>query len=137
MYEVLTGRPPFKGKDVVDTMAQVRKKEPVRPRTVCPAVDRDLETICLTCLAKDPARRYGSAEALADDLDRWVRREPIAARPVGRAERATKWVSRNPLVTALAGTSILLLLAAFGGLVVLGYSRTLAEKNHELEIANA
>jgi len=107
MYEVLTGRPPFKGKDVVDTMAQVRKKEPVRPRTVCPAVDRDLETICLTCLAKDPARRYSSTEAFADDLERWLVGKPIWARPTRPTERLAKWARRRPTAAALVASLIL------------------------------
>ena len=135
LYELLTGRPPFKGIDALDTVAQVREREVTRPRTVCDLIDRDLETICLKCLAKDPARRYDSASALADDLARWGRGEAILARRVGRLEQARKWVRRNPSVAALVAVSALFLLAAVGGGVALGYSRTLEGKNRDLAAA--
>jgi WD40 repeat protein len=107
LYELLTGRPPFRGVDAVDTLSLVRDTEPARPRAVCPAVARDLETVCLKCLEKEPARRYHSAAALADDLDRWLRGEAITARRVCAHEQVAKWVRRNPAVATLA-----LLLAA-------------------------
>jgi WD40 repeat protein len=135
LYELLAGVPPFTGADVLDTLRSVREAEPARPRARCPLVDPDLETVCLTCLAKDPARRYGSAAALADDLGRWARGEPIAARPVGRRERAAKWVRRHPAAAGLVAVTTLFLLAAVGGGVALGYSRTLAGKNRDLEAA--
>ncbi len=135
LYELLTGRPPFKGTDVLDTLAQVREGAVVRPRAVCPAVDADLETVCLKCLEKDPVRRYGSAAALADDLDRWGRGEPILARPTGTWERARKWVRRNPTAAGLVAVTTLFLLAAVGGGVALGYSRTLEGTNRELAAA--
>ncbi len=136
LYELLTNRPPFKGIDALDTVAQVRERDVTRPRSIAPLIDRDLETICLKCLSKDAARRYGSAEALADDLDRWRDGEPILARRIGRLERARKWARRNPAVSALAAVTAVLILVGVGGAVSLAYSRTLEEKNRQLGEAN-
>ena len=101
LYEIITGQPPFKGSSVVDTLIQVREKEPENPRKLNPNADRDLSVVALKCLEKDSARRYESASALADDLDRWCRSEPILARPIGSLERGRKWVRRNPVVATL------------------------------------
>jgi WD40 repeat protein len=113
LYETLTGAPPFGRGTSLETIRQVLDEEPRRPSIFNRAVDRDLETICLKCLEKEPARRYGSAEALADDLERWLRREPIIARPGTAATRIKKWVRRKPV---LAGLLLLLFLVAGGGL---------------------
>ncbi len=118
LYECLTGRAPFKSATPVETLRQVLHVEPVPPRQLNPQVPRDLETICLKCLQKDPARRYYSAEALADDLRRFRRGEAIVARPVGRLERAGKWVRRNP---ALAGAIAGVLIAMTAGTAVSAY----------------
>jgi WD40 repeat protein len=101
LYELLTGQPPFRADTPLDTLLEVLEREPVRPRALDPSIARDLETICLKCLDKDPAKRYGSAEALALDLERWLAGEPITARPATAWERTYKWVKRRPAVAAL------------------------------------
>jgi WD40 repeat protein/tRNA A-37 threonylcarbamoyl transferase component Bud32 len=105
LYELLTGRPPFRAETPLDTLMQVLEKDALRPRQLNPEVDRDLETICLKCLGKDPPRRYATAEALAADLERWLAGEPIEARPTGRWERSVKWARRRPALSALVAVS--------------------------------
>jgi tetratricopeptide (TPR) repeat protein len=111
LYECLTGRPPFKAANSLDTLVQVRTEEPVRPRHLQPRVPRDLETICLKCLQKDPRRRYASAEILARDLQRFLNGQPIQARRVRFWERAAKWMRRRPAAAALVGILLALGLA--------------------------
>ena len=116
LYELITGRPPFRAATPLDTMKMVVESETAAPKWVNPAVPADLETICLKCLEKDPRRRYESAKALADDLDRFLKHEPIQARPATRLYRVEKWIKRKPAQAALVGVIALALLAlAFGG----------------------
>jgi formylglycine-generating enzyme required for sulfatase activity/tRNA A-37 threonylcarbamoyl transferase component Bud32 len=115
LYQCLAGRPPFRGKTVAETLDQVRTQEPAPPSLGGQRVPLDLQAICLKCLRKDPEKRYASAAELADDLARYRQGEPILARPVGRLERAAKWVKRNPVV---AGAALAVLLALAGGATV-------------------
>ena len=115
LYELLTGRPPFKGATPLDTVLQLLHEEPVRPRSLRPDLPRDLETICLKCLAKDAGKRYASARALADDLHDFRRGRPIQARPVPRYERAWKWARHRPLAAGLLVGMLLVGLLGFAG----------------------
>jgi WD40 repeat protein len=117
LYEMLTGRPPFDGADALETVMQVAMDDPVAPARLQPSVPRDLETICLKCLQKEPHKRYASALALADDLLRFQNGEPIEARPIGVGERAVKWARRRPAIAALTGLTVLV--AALGAAGVL------------------
>jgi WD40 repeat protein/serine/threonine protein kinase len=111
LYALLTGRPPFAGPTVLETLERVKGHEPDPPRRLNSKVDRDLETICLTCLAKDPRRRYTSARTLAEDLESWLGHRPIAARPATTRERLAKWVRRRPAAAAFIGLGAALVLA--------------------------
>ena len=111
LYETLTGQPPFAGDSVADILRRVIDQDPVPPRTLNPRVDRDLETICLKCLEKSPARRYGTAEDLALDLERWLDGRPITARSVKAWERAVKWARRRRALSSLLALSTISLVA--------------------------
>ena len=116
LYQLLTGQPPFAGGTTYETIKLLLDTEPRPPRLVNPKIDRDLSTICLKCLEKDPKRRYSSALALAEDLERWLKHEPIAARRVGPLVRGRKWVRRNPSIAVMA--AMLLALAVPLGVMV-------------------
>jgi serine/threonine protein kinase/WD40 repeat protein len=126
LYELLTGRPPFLGDSVPETLTQLRFEEPISPQRLRPKLPRDLVTICLKCLEKSPHRRYASALCLAEDLRRFQAHEPIKARPVGFAESAYRWCRRRPLVAALLALCSLLLVALVS--VVWVYNARLAER---------
>jgi peroxiredoxin/tetratricopeptide (TPR) repeat protein/tRNA A-37 threonylcarbamoyl transferase component Bud32 len=146
LYELLTGRPPFRGETPMDTMFQAISQEPVPPTRLQPKVPRDLETICLKCLQKEPAKRYPSALALAEDLQRFRSNLPIEARPVGIGERTLKWMRRRPAVAAL----VLVCGLAAGGLMLgswfysakVTWALNVAQRNadearHQEELAHA
>ncbi len=115
LYECLTGRPPYLADAPLDTLWQVLHSEPVPPRQLQPKVPRDLETVCLKCLRKDPNKRYASALALAKDLQRFLKGEPIRARPVSAWSRCLKWARRRPAAAALLGVTTLAVLLLLGG----------------------
>jgi tetratricopeptide (TPR) repeat protein len=115
LYELLTGRPPFKAATPLDTVLQLLHDDPVPPRRLQPKVPRDLETICLKCLEKVPSHRYATALELADDLKRFEEGASIYARPAGTGERALKWARRRPAVAALFGVSAAAALALLAG----------------------
>ena len=116
LYQLLTGQPPFAGGATYETIKLLLDTEPRQPRLLNPKIDRDLSTICLKCLEKDPKRRYSSALGLAEDLERWLKHEPIAARHVGPLVRGRKWVRRNPSIAVMA--AMLLALAVPLGVMV-------------------
>jgi serine/threonine protein kinase len=119
LYQLLTGQPPFAGGTTYETIRLLRDTEPRPPRLLNPKVDRDLSTICLKCLEKDPQRRYASALGLAEDLEHWLKHEPIRAKPSGVFTHARKWVQRNPSTTVL----VTLLFALAVGLSVTLWNR--------------
>jgi WD40 repeat protein len=121
LYECLTGRPSFRAETPLDTLLLVRDEFPEPPRALNPRVDRDLETVCLKCLEKDPARRYRSAEELAEELERWLRGDPITARPAGLGERLWCWVRHHPAAAALIAAGVVAMLALAALLVDLLY----------------
>jgi tRNA A-37 threonylcarbamoyl transferase component Bud32 len=112
LYELLTGRPPFKAPTALDTVMQVVSDEPARPRALQSKIPRELEAVCLKCLSKLPSRRYASAGALADDLTAWLDGRPVAARPLGSASRAWAWVKAHPFLASV------LLIYGVGGIFV-------------------
>jgi serine/threonine protein kinase/tetratricopeptide (TPR) repeat protein/WD40 repeat protein len=132
LYELLTGRPPITGTDLMDVLVRLREEEVISLRRLQPSVPRDLETVCLKCLQKDPRQRYPSAEALADDLLRFLNGKPTLARPVSMPERAWRWSKRNPsLAGTLSAVTILLIVLAVGSFASAVLFR--GERNRALE----
>lgn len=127
LYFLLTKNAPCRGQTLAETLSFVQARDPVSPRRINPAIDRDLAAVCLRCLEKAPSRRYSSAESLAEDLVRWLNGRPTRARPVGRLARAQRWVQRNPVSTVLVA---LVLLSVGGGIASLAvsYSAVVAER---------
>jgi WD40 repeat protein/tRNA A-37 threonylcarbamoyl transferase component Bud32 len=140
LYEMLTGRPPFRAPTPLDTVLQVISNEVVPPTRLQPGCPRDLETICLKCLHKESSKRYDTAEALADDLHRYLTDRPILARRTGALERLRRWRRRNPVVaTMTAAVALLLLLLALGAsaaALVFNHQRNTAERNHVEAVEN-
>jgi len=118
LYHVLTGRAPFTGESATDILGQVVTQEPIAPALLNPGIPRDLETICLKCLSKEAGRRYADAKAVADDLGRFLRHEPIQARPIGSLGRLARWARRKPVVASLGAAVLLLLLAGAIGSIL-------------------
>jgi WD40 repeat protein len=130
LYEALTGQPPFAGGSAAEILRRVLDEEPPRPRALNAKLNRDLETICLKCLEKEPTRRYGSAEAVAEDLERWFDGLPITARPVNAWERGWKWAKRRK---ALAAVSVALILSLLG--LVIGGVWINRDLEHALDLS--
>ncbi len=142
LYCLVTGWPPFQAATAMDTVIQVISDEPVSPRRLNASIPRDLETICLKCLEKEPARRYSSASDLAADLRHYLDGEPIVARPIGAPERAWKWVKRRPIVSGLAGLSAAAVISLIVGGIWFNWrlrsvNATLAQTNTNLGQANS
>ena len=125
LYELLTGRPPFQAESSLELIIQVLEMDPVSPRLLNPNIPRDLETICLKCLAKEPTRRYATAADLAADLQRWLHDQPIKARPVSLPERSWRWCRRKP---AIASLSLAVVIALMGGISVSWYYAIQAQR---------
>jgi len=117
LYQLLTGRPPFQAETIDEIVKQLRECEPVAPRLLNASVPRDLETICLRCLEKEPQKRYATAQELSDELGRFERGEPILARPVNQLEKTWRWCRRKPAIVALTALVFLISLAGFAAVL--------------------
>jgi hypothetical protein len=117
LYALVTGRPPFQAATAMDTVIQVISDEPIPPRRLNASIPRDLETICLKCLEKEPGKRYVSASDLAADLGRYLAGEPIVARPVGRLEKLAKWAHRHPAIAGLSAAVMVIGLVGLAGII--------------------
>jgi tetratricopeptide (TPR) repeat protein len=137
LYELLTGQPPFRAETPLDTVLQVLEREPTLPRHLNPTADRELETVCLKCLDKAPARRYESAAALADDLERWLRGEAIAARGMSSAKRVWRWCRRHKVLVGLTAGFVLALFATGAGLAWLRQEQGRRQAGVEMALKRA
>jgi WD40 repeat protein len=117
LYHLLTGRPPFQAATITDTLSQVCTAEPVAPRSLNASLPRDLETICLKCLEKEPGKRYPTAQALAEDLGRYLAQQPVLARPIGPAGKTWRWCRRNTRLAVLGGVALLSVLSGLIGVL--------------------
>ena len=134
LYHLVTGRPPFQADSLTGLLRQVIETEPVAPRSLNPGIPRDLETICLKCLEKEPHRRYATAQALADDLDRFLNHEPVEARPVGASGKSWRWCRRQPVRASLIGALALVLVL---GMVGISWQWRRAEREREIALREA
>ena len=135
LYELLTGRPPFRGTTALETLEQVKTTEPVPPSRLVPGVPRDIETICLKCLQKEPGKRYETAQALGDDLRRFLDGRPILARRTGGVERAWRWCRRNRFVAGMTGIAAAAIVILAIGATMRGLH--LSRKRDEIRQADA
>lgn len=134
LYQMLTGQMPYRGESYVAVLRQVEQVEPIKPRTITSTVDRDLETLCLRCLEKDPDARLSSAGELAAELERWQRGEPIIARPVSGWERLVKWMRRHPYRTAAMAA---FMIVSLGAVTAITWQWRRATHNEQLAQASA
>ncbi len=137
LYSLLTGRPPFQAASVIETLDLVRTREPAPPRTLVPNLPRDLDTISLTCLRKDPRRRYASAESLAADLERWLDGFPIRARPVSKLEHAVRWCRRRPAFASLLAVLAVTVASSVVGSLALWRHAETERRRAEFALARA
>ncbi len=140
LYTLLSGRPPFQADNPLDTLLQVLEQEPVSPRLLNPSVPRDLDTMCLKCLDKEPRRRYASAEELADELQRFLKGEPIQARPIRTPARAWRWCKRKPALASLLATLVVVFLGGFVGVAsqwIRAESQKIRAENHAAKEAES
>ena len=136
LYHLVTGRPPFQAESLTTLLRQVVETDPVPPRSLNPSISRDLETICLKCLAKEPRHRYATAQSLADDLSRFLNREPVLARPVGAGEKAWRWCRRQPVRAGLIGALALAVVLGIAG-ISWQWQRAQRERDVALRLAYA